>query len=134
MRRPVGEKWLTYSAAGGGVDGNDINVEPFPPTGARRPTSADGGLWSLWSPDESELFRRPDTGSERTGLRTVDIVTEPDFGFSKEQTLPVEGFIVVTLHRDYDITSDGEQFLMVFPADEAETGEPAHPQINIVQN
>ena len=49
--------------------------------------------------------------------------------------LPIEGFRVFPAFRDYDITPNGEQFVMVFPADEAESGEPVRrPQINIVLN
>ena len=64
---------------------------------------------------------------------SVDIVTELNFGFSNEQTLPIQEFIVVNYHRDYDITPDGERFMMIFPADRTDS-EPARPQINIVQN
>ena len=67
-------------------------------------------------------------------LRSVDIVTEPAFAFSNEQTLPVEGFNVVPQYRDYDMSSDGQRLLMVFPMDQPDTGEPARLQINIVQN
>ncbi len=90
----------------------------------------------MWSPEGSELFYRLGvgvTGGIRT-LRSVDIVTEPAFAFSNEQTLPVEGFTVVGGHRDYDMSPDGERLLMVFPADRPDSGEPARPQINIVLN
>ncbi len=67
-------------------------------------------------------------------LRSVDIVTEPAFAFSNEQTFPVEGFNVVAGLRDYDISPDGERLLMVFPADRSDSSEPARDQINIVLN
>ena len=128
-------KWLAYGARPPIIsDVVDIYVEPFPPTGARRRISQNGGYWPLWSPDGSELFYRPTVTSGERTLRSVDIVTEPDFGFSNEQTLPIQGFIVVARHRDYDITPNGEQFLMVFPADQADSGEPSCPRINIVLN
>ena len=88
----------------------------------------------MWSPDGSELFYRPGAGSTRITLRSVDIVTEPVFAFSNEQTFPVEGFNVVGSYRDYDISPDGERLLMVFPAGQPDTGEPGRPQINIVLN
>jgi hypothetical protein len=43
------------------------------------------------------------------------------------------GFFAANNYRDYDITPDGEQFLMVFPADQTESGVLG-PQINIVLN
>ncbi len=87
----------------------------------------------MWSPEGSKLFYRP-IATDAVTLRSVDIVTEPAFAFSNEQTLPVEGFNVVPYHRDYDVSRDGERLLMVFPADRTDSGEPARPQINIVQN
>ncbi len=88
----------------------------------------------MWSPEGSELFYRPNAGSGVRILRSVDIVTEPAFAFSNEQTLPVEGFNVIGYYRDYDISPDGERLLMVFPADRPDSGEPARLQINIVLN
>ena len=67
-------------------------------------------------------------------LRSVDIVTEPAFAFSNEQTLPVQGFNVILGYRDYDISPDGERLLMMIPADRPDSGGPARPQINIVLN
>ncbi len=88
----------------------------------------------MWSPEGSELFYRPGATTGGRTLKSVDIVTQPAFAFSNEQTLPIEGFNVVRQYRDYDITPDGERLLMVFPADRPDTGEPARPQINIVLN
>ena len=87
----------------------------------------------MWSPEGNELFYRP-RASGRNTLRSVDIVGEPAFSFSNEQTLPVEGFNVVLSYRDYDMSPDGERLLMVFPADQPDTGEPARPQINVIFN
>jgi len=128
---PNGE-WLAYGAGSTGPEA-DIYVEPFPPTGARHRISHDRGLYPLWSPEGSELFYRPNVGRGVT-LRSVDIVTEPAFAFSNEQTLSVEGFNVVQGYRDYDMSPDGERLLMVFPAEQPDSGEPARPQINIVLN
>ena len=64
----------------------------------------------------------------------MDIVTEPDFGFSNEQTLPFEGFNVVGFYRDYDATPDGERLVLVYPSNLTEPGELGRPQINIVLN
>jgi serine/threonine-protein kinase len=128
---PNGE-WLAYGA-GPSAPAEDIYVEPFPPTGSRRRISQNGGHYPLWSPEGSELFYRPGLSSVPT-LRSVDIITEPAFAFSNEQTLPVEGFTVAGGYRDYDMSPDGERLLMVFPVDRPDTGEPARPQINIVLN
>ena len=57
---------------------------------------------------------------------------EPDFAFRNEQTLPIEGFTVMSSYRGYDITPDGERLVMVFPADQ--TGDASPPQINLILN
>ncbi len=88
----------------------------------------------MWSPEGSELFYRPGGVTGIRTLKSVDIVTEPAFAFSNEQTLPVKGFNVVATYRDYDMSPDGERLLMVFPVDRVDSGEPARPQINIVLN
>ena len=129
---PNGE-WLAYGE-GPAPAAVDVYVEPFPPTGAKRRISQNGGYWPLWSPDGGRLFYRPSATNAGITLRSVDVVTDPDFAFRNEQTLPIEGFTVVPYHRDYDITPDGERLIMVFPADQTESGEAFPPQINIVLN
>jgi Tol biopolymer transport system component len=126
-------KWLAYGARPnpGTVD---IYVEPFPPTGSRRRISQNGGYWPMWSANGRELFYRPLASTGANTLKAVNVATEPEFGFSNEQTLPIQGFITVTYHRDYDITADGQNFVMMFPADQADFGGPTRDQINIVLN
>ncbi len=41
---------------------------------------------------------------------------------------------MVSGYRDYDISPDGKRLLMMFPADQPDSGEPSRPQINIVLN
>ena len=136
---PNGE-WLAYGE--GPVAGSaDIYVEPFPlpPTGAKRRISQNGGIWPLWSADGDRLlYRLPlvgvGVGEDTSQLRSVDIITEPGLSFTNEQTLPVEGFVVTGFYRDYDITPDGEQLVMVFPADQTQDGESSPSHINVVLN
>ena len=111
----------------------DVYVEPFPPTGAKRRISQDGGYWPLWSPHGNRLFYRPSAGRATT-LRSVDVITNPEFAFTNEQPLPIEGFIVVPNSRDYDLMPDGERFVMMFPAAGADVGDSSPPRINVVQN
>ena len=51
-----------------------------------------------------------------------------------QRTFPVEGFFGQNFERSFHITPDGQQFLVAFPADQVESGEPARHQINIVLN
>ncbi len=126
-------RWLAYGA-GASSAAVDIYVEPFPLTGSRRRISQDGGYWPLWSRARDRLFYRPRSTTAGLTLKSVDIVTQPAFAFSNEQTPPIDGFTVVAYYRDYDITPDGERLVMVFPADRADGGEAARPEIIVVQN
>lgn len=126
-------RWLAYTA-GERANSQDVYVEPFPPTGARRRISQRGGNWPVWSPAGDELFYRPVNTVRERVLNHVDIVTAPEFAFSNERTLPIEDFTIVGFHRDYDVTPDGEKLLMVFPADRGESNPRPAQSIQIVLN
>ena len=131
-------QWIAYTRVSTGTTIGNIFIEPFPPTGVRQQITQPGvgGAMPVWSPDGDGLFYRNqqnDTGTgvtAETRLMAVDITTDPTLRWTNERTLPIEGFVTVNARRDYDITPDGEQFLMVFPA-EADT---ERQQINIVLN
>ena len=73
------------------------------------------------------MFYKPIAANARI-LRSVEVVTEPDFAFRNEQPLPIEGFITVAGYRNYDIAPDGERLVMVFPADQTEPGDVSFPR------
>ncbi len=125
-------KWLAYWSTE--ELSNEVYVQPFPAVpGVKHKITQNTGAMPLWSPDGGELFYRPSPAGLGI-LNGVDVSTEPAFNFSTERTLRIEGFAVVAFHRDYDITPDGERFLMVFPADQTDGEEPPRLQINIVLN
>ncbi len=117
---------------GPGGDSHDIYVEPVSSNRPRERISRDGGYWVFWSRDGSRLFYRALSSTAGNRLRSVDIDTEPVFSFTNERTVGPEGFVVVGFHRDFDITPDGERFVMVFPEDES--GAVPYTTINIVMN
>ena len=129
-------RWMAYGF--GDIPGSqDIYVEPFPPTGARRRISQDGGLFPMWSRAGTELFYRPTVsrgGTTGVSLRVVDIATEPDFAFSNERSLPLDRFVVVAFYRDYDIMPDGEKLLMMFPEGVTDASGPPPQRIHVVLN
>ncbi len=121
-------RWLAYHS--NESDGSQVYVQPFPKTGAKHRVTQQIGLYPLWSPDVKELFYT-DIGQEMR----IDITTEPAFAFGNEQVLGLRGFILPGGGiKPYDITPDGQRFLMVFPAAETDAGDPARQRINIVQN
>ncbi len=125
-------KWLAYTSGATGPD-NELFVEPFPRTGARHQVTRETAFAPVWAPDGRALFYRP-AGATQSTLKVVDVNLEPAFSFTNERALPLEGFLVFPGYRDYDITPDGEQFVVILPADSAETGNPSRPRIHIVLN
>ena len=70
----------------------------------------------------------------RLSLRVQRVnIREPDLTGAE---LPIAGYLTFNDFRDYDILPDGEQFVMVFPADrtEATTTRPFLNEIHIVFN
>jgi serine/threonine-protein kinase len=117
-------KWIAYMSNESGHF--QTYVQPFPPTGAKHQITREVGLFPLWSADGSELF------FVREGrLMAVRIETEPNLTFGNAEELPIRFFWP---GRKYDITPDGQQFLTVIPAPNAEADETSPARINIVLN
>ena len=115
-------RWLAYTSVGN--DGKpQVFVQPYPATGGKHQITTKGGDHALWSPDGTQLFYQY-SGK----LFAVDIRTEPAFRAFPPSELPIAGTVHgETGFRNYDITGDGKQFLVLLPAAAA---EPA--QIHVV--
>ena len=126
-------QWLAYFS---NEDGSaNIYVQPFPRTGVKHKITEDGGVFPLWSEATDQLFYRRDLAVEDVSqLIGIDVAMDGEFSWSTEQTLAMRGYLQFFGNRNYDISPDGEHFLMVFPADQDEAGERDRPQINIVLN
>jgi Tol biopolymer transport system component len=111
----------------------EVYVQPFPEGGRRWQISTEVGYDPLWAPNGEELFYctecdRPDCSK----VMAVDVTTEPEFKAGVPRPLfegPYRaggGFG----HSSYDITSDGQNFLVT------SIGIPPPPvtQINVVLN
>jgi eukaryotic-like serine/threonine-protein kinase len=101
--------WISYVSTEGGR--RAIYVEPYPGNGAKREISSDGATEPLWSPTGREIFYR--VGDK---LMAVDVVTEPSFSIGKPHELFERHYLPNTNGYDrpnYDVSSDGQRFLMV---------------------
>ena len=128
-------QWLVYRT--GRAPNEQLYMQPFPATGTEFRVTQRRGSLPIWSADGDELFYRRGgaAGNQQAEeFAAVDINLEGTPDWTNERVLPIEGFLRFTGSRDYDITPDGERFIMVFPADQADSSEPARPQINIVLN
>ncbi len=104
-----GQEPLAYSSNETGRD--EVFVRPFPNTDlARVRISSDGGRGPLWSKDGNELF----FVDEDRGLLATSF--EPASGRHQSPvglfTIPAE-YPANASNNFYDVSSDGERFLMV---------------------
>jgi eukaryotic-like serine/threonine-protein kinase len=120
-------KWMAYESNETGRA--EVYVEPYPRTGQRFQISKNGGSRPLWTPDGSRLFFDDNNGNPAR-MYSADVRTQPGFTSMEPQPLPVTGFVQPrgTIRRQFDITPDGRQFLMMFQAAQVP------PQIEIVSN
>jgi len=102
-------KWIAYVSDETGR--LELYVQPFPVTGMKFQITKNGGGHPLWSPDGKELYF--DNGFR---IFTVAIQTAPKFTAGDPVQTPINGFIQGpgNYRRQYDITPDGKQFIMMF--------------------
>ena len=114
-RRPVlspDGQWLAYSPAESGRV--EVVVTPFPGPGERIPISYGGGYEPKWRADGRELFYIANDGQ----LMAVAVTLGAPPRFEAPQPLFQTGLDVVNLpfFWRYDVTSDGQRFLMIQPS------------------
>jgi serine/threonine-protein kinase len=120
-------RWIAYESNESGRA--EVYVEPLPRTGQRFQITKTGGARPLWAPDMSKLYLDNASGNAMR-MFSVAIRTQPAFSSAEPEPLPITGFVQPpgTYRRQYDMTSDGKQFLLMFPS------APMPPQIEIVPN
>ncbi len=109
-----------------------IQIEPFPPTGARfqiQPPPGDGPHHPLWSPDGNELLYNP----RPNGFAAVRVRTAPTVEFGAPFDVPrVFRTGPTQLRASYDMMPDGRILGVVTPL---EQGNPDTPrEIRVVLN
>jgi hypothetical protein len=100
-------RWLAYVSNESGRD--EIYVESFPVRGRKWTVSSSGGAEPRWSRDGGELFYRK--GNQ---MLAVDVELGDDFSALRPHVL-FEGHFDsgVAGNPNYDVSSDGERFLMI---------------------
>jgi serine/threonine protein kinase len=125
-------KWLAYMATPSALlaTSTDVFVQPFPPTGAKYQISNGGGRTPRWSPDGKQLFYHEPSMNR---FVAVDVQTDPAFSPGRAVTLPIEGTMHPLAQRNYDVTPDGREFLVVLPASTTTTdSRGVTPHIDMV--
>ena len=121
-------RWIAYESDETGRF--EVYVRPFPNVEERKwPISSDGGREPVWGPQGRELFYR--NGQAMMVVRTV---TEPTFMPGSPEVLftGTYYFRAVDNSSDYDISPDGQRFLMMKRVER--TAEESAPRLLAVQN
>ncbi len=111
-------RWLAYLSDETGQD--EVYVVPYPGPGRKVVISTSGGREPVWSRDGRELFyRTPDelmvvAFETATGQAGVPTVLFAD-GYARDASPGA-------VSANYDVTPDGERFIMVGDADGATLG------------
>ena len=116
-------RWLAYLSDESGR--NEIYVQPYPGPGGKWQISTDGGTEPRWGRN-GEIFYR-------SGDKMMAVKTKLTPGFSADKpTVLFEGRYERTLatKANYDVTPDGQRFLMVKASEQSATAT----QINVVLN
>jgi Tol biopolymer transport system component len=117
-------RWLAYISNESGR--NEIYVQPYPGPGMKWQISTEGGTEPAWNPNGRELFYR--SGDK---MMAVDIVTQPGFAAGTPRMLFEGRYEPAPVPiANYDVSSDGQRFLMLKPVEQAQ----APTQINVVLN
>ena len=121
-------QWFAYRSDESGQA--EVYVERFSSRGDRRQVSAAGGRNPVWPPDGTRLFyRRPADGA----MMTVAIRTEPRLTLAQPQVVFEGPYRHHPTSRQYDVSPDGQRFLMTKEIPSADD-QPAPWQIIYVQN
>ena len=119
-------RWLAYQSNASGR--SEVYVRPFPNVNdGQWLISTGGGTKPMWGPDGRELFFR--SGSS---VVAVPVQTEPTFTHENPQPLFDGPYWFTAPGRGYDITPDGERFLMIKTGSASDDAAP--PKINVVLN
>jgi eukaryotic-like serine/threonine-protein kinase len=116
--------WLAYVSDESGR--YEIYVQPYPGPGGKYQISTDGGGEPVWNPNGKELFYR--SGDK---MMAAEITTTPSFSVGKSKMLFQGPYTPTTgTFPFYDVSPDGQRFLMLKPAETA----AAATQIVVVEN
>ncbi|MGQ0641991.1 MAG: protein kinase domain-containing protein [Gemmatimonadaceae bacterium] len=106
-------RWLAYVSDETGA--TEVYVRPFPGPAAQYAVSAGGGSEPRWASDGRRLFYR--RGRQ---MLAAWVNTAPTFSVTGRAVLFEGNYSTNTSHQNYDVTPDGQGFLMLQPDTDAE--------------
>jgi len=104
----------------------EIYVRPFPNVDdGKWQISRDGGEAPVWHPKGEELFYR-----NGRALEVVSIKTEPTFTAGSPAVLFTGDYLTFPGTRQYDVTPDGQRFVMIKESEEQQEAGQIHVVLN----
>jgi serine/threonine-protein kinase len=124
-------KWLAYVS--NESSRNEVYVQPYPGPGERHLISNNGGEQPAWAADGRELlYVQRHYGSRLQKLLAVRISTAPEFEAGAPYTVLQHADLVSAWGRSYDVSPDGQRFLIALTKDRP--ADLAPTQMIFVQN
>jgi Tol biopolymer transport system component len=127
-------RWLAYESRTNRNVPGQVYVQPYPALDHREQVSSENGSAPAWRRDGRELYYVEDASADgplKIRMMAVPITTTPTFSAGAPRMLFEGSFRVDGPFRSYDVTPDGQRFLMV-----QEVARPAArlSQMVLVQN
>jgi Tol biopolymer transport system component len=104
-------RWLAYNA--GGPTNTQIFVQPYPALDRRQEVTGEHGRSPVWRRDGRELFYLDTADPLKIRVMAMPVTTTPTFSAGTPQMLFEGPFRVDGPFRGYDVTADGQRFVMV---------------------
>jgi eukaryotic-like serine/threonine-protein kinase len=108
-------RWLAYSSRPNMNGRDDVYVQSYPGLDHRERVSSENGASPAWRRDGRELYYVEDASADgplKIRMMAVPITTNPTFSAGAPRML-FEGPFRIDGPRGYDVTPDGQRFLMV---------------------
>ena len=127
---------IAYMTTEWDFDDMEVYIERFPDGGDRQQVSFAGGYWPHWSNSGKKLYYIEGRYPEEDHLMEVEVLTEPSSSLSEPRKL----FSVKQFFPDarfpvgFDVSDDGERFVIAQPVVADEDERPQERGITIVQN
>jgi serine/threonine-protein kinase len=115
-------QWIAYVSDESGND--EVYVQPYPGPGGKLAISTSGGVTPVWSPGGGEIFYL--NGDQ---MFAVTLETEPTLNAGKPRLLFEGQYVQSEAIPQYDVSSDGQHFVMIQSAQEA-----APTELHVVLN
>ena len=118
-------RWLAYVSDRSGQA--NVYVRPFPDADTETQVSANGGTQPVWARNRPELFYLNDAAE----MVSVEVLPGTDFRTGAEQVLfPATAYRDDFFHAAFDVTADGQRFVMIRLSDSGSLDE----ELIVVEN